>query len=47
MTKISMATEFFDVNPEDGRLTQISAINKPIYDHIRMGEVQKRWVMST
>ena len=47
MTKISMATEFFDVNPEDGRLTQISAINKPIYDHIRMGEVQKRWVRTT
>lgn len=47
MTKISMATEFFDVNPEDGRLTQISAINKPIYDHIRMGEVQKRWVKTT
>ena len=47
MTQISMATEFFDVNPEDGRLTQISAINKPIYDHIRMGEVQKRWVRTT
>ena len=47
MTKISMATEFFDVSPEDGRLTQISAINKPIYDHIRMGEVQKRWVRTT
>ena len=47
MTQISMATEFFDVNPEDGRLTQISAINKPIYDHIRMGEVQKRWVKTT
>lgn len=44
---ISMATEFFDVNPADGSLTQISAINKPVYDHIRMGEVQKRWVKTT
>ena len=44
---ISMATEFFDVNPADGTLTQISAINKPIYDHIKMGEVQKRWVTTT
>ena len=44
---ISMATEFFDVNPADGTLTQISAINKPVYDHIKMGEVQKRWVMTT
>ena len=44
---ISMATEFFDVNPADGTLTQISAINKPVYDHIKMGEVQKRWVTTT
>ena len=44
---ISMATEFFDVNPADGTLTQISAINKPVYDHIKMGEVQKRWVKTT
>ena len=44
---ISMATEFFDVSPSDGSLTQISAINKPIYDNIRMGEVQKRWVRTT
>ena len=44
---ISMATEFFDVNPADGTLTQISAINKPVYDHIKVGEVQKRWVTTT
>ena len=43
MCTISMATEFFDVNPADGTLTQVSAINKPVYDNIRMGEVQKRW----
>ena len=47
MCTISMATEFFDVNPADGTLTQISAINKPVYDNIRMGEVQKRWVRTT
>ena len=47
MCTISMATEFFDVNPADGALTQISAVNKPIYDHIKMGEVQKRWVTTT
>ena len=44
---ISAATEFFDVNSKNGELTQISAINKPIYDHIRMGEVQKRWIETT
>ena len=47
MCTISMATEFFDVNPADGTLTQISAINKPVYDNIKMGEVQKRWVKTT
>ena len=43
----SMATEFFGVDPADGTLTQLSAINKPVYDNIRMGEVQKRWVKTT
>jgi len=47
MCTISMATEFFGINPEDGSLAQISAINKHVYDHIRMGEVQKRWVKTT
>ena len=47
MCTISMATEFFDVNPADGTLTQLSAVNKPVYDNIRMGEVQKRWVKTT
>ena len=44
---ISMATEFFSVSLADGAMAQISAINKPIYDHIQMGEVQKRWVKTT
>ena len=47
MCTISMATEFFDVNPADGTLTQVSAVNRPVYDHIKMGEVQKRWVKTT
>lgn len=47
MCTISMATEFFDVNPADGALTQLSAINKPVYDNIKMGQVQKRWVRTT
>lgn len=44
---LSSDTEFFDVNPADGALTQVSAINKAVYDHIKMGEVQKRWVTTT
>ncbi len=44
---ISMATEFFSVDPASGKLTQISAINQPVYDAVRMGQVQKRWVKTT
>ena len=44
---ISMATEFFDVDPADGTLTQISEINAPIYEAVKMGEVRKRWVRTT
>ncbi len=44
---ISMATEFFQIDPTEGTMTQISAINQPIYEHIKMGEVQKRWIKTT
>ena len=44
---ISMATEFFTIDSEEGELEQLSAINQPIYDHIRMGKVEKRWVKTT
>ncbi len=47
MTRLSMATELMSVDPATGDFEQISAINKPVYDHIRMGEVQKRWVKTT
>ncbi len=47
MCTISMATEFFEVDTASGALSQISEINKAIYDHITMGEVQKRWVETT
>ncbi len=47
VTRITMATEFFAINPTDGAMEQISAINKKIYDNIRLGEVQKRWVKTT
>ena len=43
---ISMATEFFDI-AADGTMTQISEINRPIYEAVKMGPVQKRWVRTT
>ena len=47
LATISSAPEFYAVNPADGALTPLSAINGAIYDKIRMGEVQKRWVRTT
>ncbi|WP_295936874.1 S9 family peptidase [uncultured Alistipes sp.] len=47
MCTISMATEFFSVDKATGTLKQLSAINKNIYDNIKMGEVQRRWVKTT
>ena len=44
---ISMATEFFTIDPSNGQMAQLSAINQPIYDHIKMGKVEKRWVKTT
>ncbi|MCX4282595.1 MAG: S9 family peptidase [Alistipes sp.] len=44
---ISMATEFYEINPADGAMKRISKINHPVYDAVKMGEVQKRWVRTT
>ncbi len=44
---ISMATEFYEINPADGAMKRISKINRPVYDAVKMGEVQKRWVRTT
>lgn len=44
---ISHPSELFEIGLQDGAIRQITAINKPILDHIRMGEVQKRWVETT
>lgn len=47
VTTISMATELFEVDLQSGAMKQITAVNKEIYDNIRFGEVQKRWVRTT
>lgn len=45
--RISMATELFDVDLTSGEMTQISDINTHIYDNIKLGKVEKRWVKTT
>ncbi|MDR2065978.1 MAG: S9 family peptidase [Prevotellaceae bacterium] len=48
ITKISMATEIFKININDNaNISQISFVNKNIYDNITMGEVQKRMIKTT
>lgn len=45
--KLSMASELFRIDINTGDETQLTFINKPIYDNIKMGEVQQRWVKTT
>lgn len=47
LSTISSAVEFYEVSPADGALTRLSAINDAVYDAVKMGEVQKRWVETT
>ena len=47
MNTISKAVELYDVNLESGELTQLTDVNKEIYEHIKMGEVQERWITTT
>ncbi|MDR1331568.1 MAG: alpha/beta fold hydrolase, partial [Tannerella sp.] len=48
VTKISRAAELFDVDVAgDGSLAPLTGVNQAIYDHIPMGEVQKRMVTTT
>lgn len=44
---MSKAPEFVEINPANGTIMPISSINTEIYEHIKMGEVQKRWVTTT
>jgi dipeptidyl aminopeptidase/acylaminoacyl peptidase len=44
---MQMASELFRVDPETGEAKQISFVNRPVYDHIAMGEVRSEWVGTT
>ncbi|HON19528.1 MAG TPA: S9 family peptidase [Salinivirgaceae bacterium] len=43
----SLATEIFSIDLTSGEETQLTFTNKPIYDHIRMGKTEERWVKTT
>ena len=46
MNTIMKAPELYSVGA-DGSLSQMTFVNKQIYDHITMGECTKRWVKTT
>ena len=47
MNTISKAVELYDINPATGEFTQITDVNREIYDNIKFGEVQERWIKTT
>ena len=44
---INTDKELYEVNLADGALTQLTSINSHVYDNVKMGQVQKRWVKTT
>mgnify|MGYP001176899177 CR=1 FL=1 len=44
---LSMASEIFRIDPLTGQETQLTFTNKNIYDSVRMGKVEERWVKTT
>lgn len=44
---ISMAPELFEFDLTNGSMTKLTAVNDFVYNNIKMGEVQKRWVKTT
>ena len=44
---ISRDKEIYEANLADGSLSQLSNINAHVYDNVKMGEVQKRWIKTT
>jgi len=47
VTKITRATELFEIDVNTGQLSQATNVNKTIYDKIPMGKVEKRMVKTT
>lgn len=46
-TTHQMAAEVFVIDPKTGNETQLTTINKNIYDNIKLGHSEERWVKTT
>jgi dipeptidyl aminopeptidase/acylaminoacyl peptidase len=44
---MSMPVELYLIDENSGEQQQISFVNKPIFDHIRLGRVEERWLTTT
>lgn len=44
---MSMPTEIYSVNIQDGSSSQLSYVNKDLLDRITMGNIEKRWITTT
>ena len=44
---MSAPVELFRVNESDGSQDKVAFINEPVFENIKMGEVEKRWVKTT
>ncbi|PWD98971.1 S9 family peptidase [Marinilabilia rubra] len=44
---MSMPTEIYSVNPVDGTTKNISEVNRPILNNLKMGNVEKRWITTS
>ncbi len=47
LTTLSSASELYEIDLESNCMIAVTSINLNIYDHIRMGRVEKRWVRTT
>ncbi len=46
-TRIDRAAELYTLDTATGEMAQLTDVNKEIFDNIRMGEIEKRWVKTT
>ncbi|MCF8373610.1 MAG: S9 family peptidase [Bacteroidales bacterium] len=44
---MSMPTEIFSIDPATGAETQLTFINKPVLDQLKLANVEERWVKTT
>ncbi len=47
MTTISSAAEIIEINRKNNKISNLTDINGSIYNNVKMGEVQKRWVKTS